>query len=94
MSILQVVDACTGIQQIESRATLAAYPNPAANSIHLSNPSGTGNLIITDASGKTVKSILITEVNQEIPVSDLARGLYFLNLFSEGTSLSAKVILE
>jgi hypothetical protein len=67
---------------------LKVQPNPADNYITLSTSADNiGKLYsISNMSGNIVKTGKITETNQQIDVSDLPAGIYFLNIGAIGTT--------
>ncbi|MEM8523470.1 MAG: S8 family serine peptidase [Bacteroidota bacterium] len=77
--------------------TLSAYPNPASNALNVQlNLSANGNLRLIDVMGRTVFEVSVGYgmSTQEINVNDLPKGIYFLELRSEGETQIEKVIVE
>lgn len=62
----------------------AAYPNPVKDRLFVQN-AGNANFIITDENGKTVLTKSITG-KEEIDVSELTSGVYYLKNTSTGAS--------
>jgi len=54
------------------------YPNPACNSINVYSDSREGWLEIFNANGVVVKKVQITSFQQQLPVSGLSNGIYFI----------------
>lgn len=76
----------------ESTASrLSVYPNPATESFGVKG--GTfDQLNIYDATGKLLKSV--TRTSENVSVSDLARGLYFVEIQSNGQKAMEKLIVK
>ncbi|HKR05094.1 MAG TPA: T9SS type A sorting domain-containing protein [Bacteroidia bacterium] len=69
------------------------FPNPATESIsiHFENPSSKEmQLIIFDAQGKTVKSVLVNGSETQINISEFANGNYFVQLLDGDILLSGQ----
>lgn len=70
------------------------YPNPSTGFVNLKSDRGIGTVSIYDASGKMVKSVEGNGNNLELDLSDLGRGMYFLDVEVEGVgSVKRKVSL-
>lgn len=74
------------------------YPNPAKNktTIQWNDDSNTNAvIIITDLAGKTVYSNNVnTAVQTEIDLSQLGKGLYFINIATERIQQTQKLVVE
>jgi hypothetical protein len=74
-----VIVQCT-IDVLESeRSEISAYPNPASDILNVEVPyaDGTTILELTDASGRVLLQQRVY-IRNELPVKDLAQGIYFL----------------
>lgn len=74
------------------------YPNPSQGQVTLAY-SGSTTLesgIITDMNGKVVKRIDLNNFNQsqQIDLFELARGLYFINIISQESTVTKKLIVR
>jgi Secretion system C-terminal sorting domain len=84
----QVCAGCRITEGAEATNTqFSLYPNPTNNTFRLQNfeasPESQYLLTLTDITGKTVKTL--QQVNQEdVDVSDLVDGLYFVTLYKDG----------
>ncbi|MEO9257721.1 MAG: T9SS type A sorting domain-containing protein, partial [Crocinitomicaceae bacterium] len=84
---------------IEENAILAfkMYPNPANNSVQIqfNQNNNEGTLLITDFSGKLVKSVSLNDASQEMNVdlSDLSQGIYFINHKTEAAISECKKLV-
>ncbi len=78
----------TGISQVKNNiGKINVYPNPASDminvSIELEKPSATVTARITDAMGKTIRSVKYSNIQKEIihmNTADLAAGQYYMML--------------
>ncbi|WP_395043303.1 T9SS type A sorting domain-containing protein [Flavobacterium sp.] len=73
------------------------YPNPAKNivTVSTSNDAFIYNIEVLDLNGRIIKNIKYSNVSDaQINVSDLAKGLYMLNITSDLGSVSKKLIVE
>ncbi|MFA5574466.1 MAG: T9SS type A sorting domain-containing protein [Brumimicrobium sp.] len=60
----------------------SVYPNPATNVITVdSNTKGNATAVFIDALGKEVKRVLLNEKNTKVNISELKRGVYFVNIY-------------
>ena len=87
-----VIVNSVGIDELSSES-LSIYPNPATSQITITNnQSQVLNIKIIDVTGKTVTTVNgnVNTVN----VSDLARGIYFLQVQTENGLLNSKFIKE
>ncbi|MEX1187693.1 MAG: T9SS type A sorting domain-containing protein [Bacteroidia bacterium] len=68
------------------------YPNPASSSVNISLPNSGNHVIqIADISGKIVRSINTAfESTVSIDISDIAKGMYFVNLPNTQVTTGAK----
>jgi|SRR5690554_5082589 len=61
------------------------FPNPAQNTINIKGESlkNGGTIVFLDALGKEVKRTLVNNVENNISISELKRGVYFVNIYSQ-----------
>ena len=86
----------------ENSASVAIYPNPVTQGNFSLNLSGvqseTINLDILDITGKTVQSEQITvsngTVNTVVAISDLASGMYMVNLMIDGKLQTERLVVS
>ncbi len=81
------------INDIENINSIKIFPNPATNSITISNLSANnqGKFVLRNILGATIRQIDVTSANQNIDISDLESGTYFIS--SLGTkSFTQKII--
>ncbi|WP_299678051.1 T9SS type A sorting domain-containing protein [uncultured Dokdonia sp.] len=79
-------------------SVITLYPNPSQGQVTLSytGSSTLENAIITDVNGKIIKRIDLTNFNQTqtIHLENLARGMYFMQIISQGNTVTKKLILR
>lgn len=91
---LQVTSGALGTdEQIASK--FSVYPNPSNNLVNIANDSNIllNAIAITDLNGRTVKSVKLDNVNDaQINISDLASGVYMMNISSDQGAAVKKII--
>jgi uncharacterized repeat protein (TIGR01451 family) len=70
------------------------YPNPVKNSLTISSESTIDTIEIYSVLGQKVTSIKVNDIQAEINVSELTRGLYFVKATSSGQEKTVKIIKE
>jgi hypothetical protein len=80
----------TGLNE-STDSRLSVYPNPAMQSFGV-NGGTFDQLNIYDATGKLLKSV--TKSSENVSVSDFARGLYFVEIQSNGQKSIEKLIVK
>ncbi|WP_284652570.1 T9SS type A sorting domain-containing protein [Flavobacterium terrisoli] len=73
------------------------YPNPANNFVTISNTTDAlvNGAEIVDMNGRVVKSQKVANVSEtQINVSDLANGVYMMNISTDRGSLTKKLVIE
>jgi hypothetical protein len=69
---------------------ISVYPNPSENSIHIQSSKTLKSYQIIDIQGKIV--LENTFNNYEINISSLAKGVYFIKLFSANAAIIKKIV--
>ncbi len=90
------VEVCSGIDE-GSFARIKIYPNPTGNELHIQLPAegvALNELRILDVNAKLLLSRSINELETNLDLSDLASGIYFIELSGEGQMLKYKLIKE
>jgi uncharacterized repeat protein (TIGR01451 family) len=70
------------------------YPNPVKNSLSISNASLIEEIEITSLLGQKILTKKINELQTELNLSELANGIYFVKVISEGQEKTIKIIKE
>lgn len=91
-----VACASRGTEVEMQKANFILFPNPAKNvlNIRVDNLVGKGEIVLTDLLGKKIKHQLLSLGNNVINVSQLAKGMYLINIISEQTNEVKKIIVE
>jgi|GEM_PF-4825622 len=67
---------------------MAVYPNPVQSSFRIRNAVAGSNYRIVNIAGQNIKAGILNNPQQDINVSELAAGIYFVELTSNGQTLS------
>jgi len=84
----------------EETATVKIYPNPATDFIYINTgtlPAQTLQVRIYDVSGKLIKQTEFNDTENktpQIPVHDMEKGIYFIQLSAGTICLSEKVVIN
>lgn len=68
------------------------YPNPAKNNIQISSNQIIDRLTIVDINGRQLNTIEILTKDYSLDVSDLSKGVYFLEILSGDSKITKKFI--
>lgn len=73
---------------------LNVFPNPVSDIVNITSPEANIQAVtITDLNGRTVKSINFNNVAETtIDASDLASGIYLMNITANGTVATQKIV--
>lgn len=84
-----------GINEASAFGQLEVWPSPARDQLFLRSRLRTGELVMTDVSGRVVRRIRATDPIITIAVNDLARGVYSVQHVSNSANgVIVKVLLE
>ena len=77
-------------------ADFTLYPNPATTFISLKVETliGTGNIIITDLYGKTVKTQPLSIGNNSLNIANLSKGFYLISTITSEGKTTKKLVVE
>lgn len=77
-------------------SNLSVYPNPTKNIINISNSLNAvvENVVLTDLNGRVVKRQNIDAAEGQVNISDLATGIYMMNVTTNQGTATKKVIKE
>lgn len=81
----------TGIKQ-PNNGTISIYPNPATDYVYLNNLKFNASIEIFDLSGQSIKHI--QNVHGSIDISELEKGMYFLQVSDHQKTETLKIIKE
>lgn len=91
--------ACLTASVTENTAesvSLSAFPNPASGSVLIKyNLSAEGQLLITDITGKTIKTVRLNSDSQstQLDISDLRAGIYVYSIQTGGKRIVSKKLV-
>jgi hypothetical protein len=74
---------CQGGLNETARQDISIFPNPTTESITISHQNDNSNQLscsLLDASGREMKSFLLTGTETQIDISDLKSGIYFVKV--------------
>jgi hypothetical protein len=92
--ITVIFDLCTALNQVSGEDRIRIYPNPAHGEFIVEVRSG-GQVEIYNALGAQVRTLTVSSPdNYRISVSDLAPGVYIINLRCATGIQSQKVIVQ
>lgn len=77
-----------------SNIRLAFYPNPAHGSTTINGLQPGSNVTIYSTTGQTVKHFVANAASQQIDISHLAPGTYFVKILSDTSAASATLIVK
>lgn len=84
-------------QQNDSLKDLLLYPSPADEYINIvlpDKPSRNGTATLTDMQGKTLKTFSLSESIECLNVTDIAPGLYLIELKSGNNNFVKQIVIE
>lgn len=87
-----LVNAIHDLQVVNKNITF--YPNPANNYITIRNTADIISIKIHDVKGILVKTIDIQNGNQQIDISDLNAGIYFIECYTKSYNYLEKLFVE
>ena len=83
-----------GLSQTNEPLTLSIYPNPADNNVTINTTNGTQSIEIYNAVGSRVMSITKPETTENIDVSKLNVGIYFVKIKGDNKTLTKKLVIR
>ncbi|NOZ45452.1 MAG: T9SS type A sorting domain-containing protein [Chlorobi bacterium] len=85
----------TSINQIEKNNPIRIYPNPTKGNIYIDQLSNNQSTVfIYNLIGSIIYTKQITQANATLNISDLQKGIYFIQVKSDKSSSTEKIILE
>jgi hypothetical protein len=87
-----LVDVATGIKDI-AFAGVSVYPNPANNYVSI-DTDGPIAVSVFDASARLVISERFTNASNKMNISDLASGVYQIQLTKDGKVANYKLVVN
>ncbi len=88
-----MVDACLGVDQNAGVNEIVIYPNPTSDVINvIMNGVKLSHITITDVLGKVVYEIDSSLEKTEINLTNFQSGIYFIQIQTEGSTITKKVV--
>ncbi|MFC5271258.1 T9SS type A sorting domain-containing protein [Adhaeribacter terreus] len=85
----------TGMNEAEMSLNLAVYPNPSAGIFNLTFPENQPyQLMVTDLTGKVLQQQTVKSQHAQLNLSQAAKGIYLLQIVSEGKTGTRKLVVE
>ncbi|MFW5721121.1 MAG: T9SS type A sorting domain-containing protein, partial [Bacteroidota bacterium] len=90
-----VLDQVTGINKLDEYG-IEVYPVPTSDYININNLTmpGSKKVEIIDVTGKVVYNNTLDIINNNINVSDFAKGIYFLRITIDNDVIDAKISVQ
>lgn len=92
-SDVMTVDACTGMKTINADL-FTIYPNPSTGLVILKTPALTAQVNVFDINGKKVFAQTTASFETQVDLSNLANGIYQLNIVSDNQSFNHKIMIS
>ena len=83
----------SGIDEIDLAEQIKVYPNPADNAVYVTGLSHGATAVIFDNNGKIVKEIDVLP-DGEIDISDLASGIYYINIRYDNLNIRKRLMKQ
>ena len=79
------------ITELENLESIAIFPNPSNGNIQLTNQIGEAKVLVYSVLGQLIFETKVAEKQQEIDLTHLANGSYYLNVINEGGTSTGKL---
>lgn len=83
-----------GINKLENNGNLQIYPNPASNSVSLTNIVKGSTIKILDVTGKLIYNQKVNSSSGIIETTTWSNGMYFIQIENEGAIAQKKLIIN
>lgn len=91
------LDGTVGTEELPTETAFAIYPNPATDQVNISWSEALGNeaeVRLFDGQGKLLRREQLTQAASQMNLSGLPSGIYFLQLSSDDTLQTEKLIIQ
>jgi hypothetical protein len=88
-----VVDICLGMNDVATSG-FSVYPNPATENVTIVTEHQGAVINLMNVNGQVIKSVSVTGTTTSIGVSDLAAGVYVVEVIQNGTTSHQQLIIQ
>lgn len=85
-----LIDESTAVDEATDEMEIMLYPNPARHMVHVDSPEKINQVVFYDITGKKVFSTKL----QDIDVSLLNKGMYFVEINTRNQSSTKRLLIE
>lgn len=91
-----IKNGANSIKENSFIADFQVFPNPSAGRFTIKFPERFGNrtVVITDAFGRMIKTIVTNEHKEQVDITISSPGLYFVNLLGDNSNLTRKITIN
>ncbi len=82
-----------GVDEFEEQGVLV-WPNPAADILHIQAEQPIQHIIIRDLQGRALRTYEVNDLRNVLNISDLASGLYLIQMEMDGKTVSRKIVKQ
>lgn len=94
-SIVFMINEPVGLNNVDANNLFVMYPNPASNMLELNFTHQSNRTItVTDVQGKVYMQFTSNQTNQQIDISTLPQGFYFIRVDDENGVSTKKLIKQ
>lgn len=84
---------CTSLNEFKAKELFTIHPNPAQDYVYVTL-SAKCDIRIIDIRGAIMKEFREVAGEMQLPVGDLAKGIYFLSASGEKVNTTQKLVLQ
>jgi len=84
----------TGLAEIQTEKAFIVFPNPSAGEVTISGLVAGDEILLCNALGKHIKTIVPTQNDVKLDLSDESKGTYFIHIQSKNTIFTQRIILQ
>lgn len=91
------VESLLGVGQVAQNMDFSVYPNPATSVLNVNAPADVSisQIVLMDLNGRTVKTLKVEGVaNAQLPIGELASGIYTMKVTSNVGTAVKKVVKQ
>jgi len=93
VTITVVTDNTIDVDNLDESSVMT-FPNPANTELNIVSETVVGQVTFTNIAGQTVKSVDVNGKSAKISLENLNAGLYFVNINTENSTITQKVIVK